>query len=183
MPGQFFHENSQEEVAYCFASNLSMCPPGYLIVAPKFHGVSSFLKEPHNPDAYLFQVIVQRQTEAGADLGEQHEGIHIRCPECQEFLLKHVFSADPTKPEEHGGQEGVRFPVFATMYEAVQAMTRFNGDESLRTCGKCGHISPVFRAATWGWEQYVRLHRTVNSGRSQMLALVEERLTSAEVTR
>ncbi|QFG21316.1 hypothetical protein [Actinomadura sp. WMMB 499] len=177
--GQFFHENSQEEVAYTFGSNLAMCPPGYLIVAPRFHGVNSFLKEPHNPDAYLFQVIVQRQTEADAGPEEQREGIHIRCPECQEFLLQHVFSADPTRPQDHGGQEGDRYPAFPTVYEAVQAVDRFNGDEDIRTCGKCGHVSPPFPAATWGWHNYVRLHRAINSGRTEILAMAG-RLAPAE---
>lgn len=179
--GQFFHENSQEEVAYTFGSNLSMVPPGMLIVAPKFHGVNSFLTEPHNPDAFLHQIIVQRQAEADANPEEQQEGIHIRCPECQEFLLRHTFSADPTKPGEHGGQEGDRYPVFATVYEAVQATNAFNSDEALRTCGKCGHVSPPFPVDTWGWHQYVSLHRLVNSCRTGMLATAREKLAAAEV--
>lgn len=179
--GQFFHENSQEEVAYTFASNLSMCPPGFLIVAPRFHGVNSFLKEPHNPDAYLCQIIVQRQTEAGASPEEQREGIHIRCPECQEFLLQHVFSADPTRPGDHGGQEGDHYPAFATVYQAVQAMDMFNSDEKLRTCGKCGHVTPPFPAASWGWHHYVQLHRAVNSGRTTMIAMAEDQLAQAGV--
>ncbi len=128
--GQFFHENSQEEVAYTFGSNLAMVPTGYLIVAPKFHGVNSFLKEPHNPEAFLFQIIIQRQSEADASPEEQREGIHIRCPECQEFLLRHTFSADPTKPEEHGGKEGDRYAVFPTVYEALAATEKFNSDEA-----------------------------------------------------
>jgi hypothetical protein len=179
--GQFFHENSQEEVAYTFGSNLAMVPTGMLIVAPKFHGVNSFLQEPHNPEAFLHQIIIQRQAEADASPEEQQEGIHIRCPECQEFLLRHTFSADPTKPEEHGGQEGDRYPVFPTVYEAVVATEKFNNDEALRTCGKCGHVSPPFPAETWGWDQYVKLHRVVNSCRTGMLAVADERLSPAEV--
>lgn len=180
--GQFYHENSQEEVAYAFASNLSHLPAGHLIVAPKFHGVNAPFSDPRNPEAYLLLVVVQRQVDEDAGPEEQAEGIHIRCPECQEFLLRHTFSADPTKPEDHGGLEGDRYPVFPTVYEAVQATERFNNDENLRTCGKCGHVSPPFPSATWGWEQYVRLHRAVNSGRTKMLTMLDEQLSPAEVT-
>jgi hypothetical protein len=178
--GQFFHENSQEEVAYTFGANLAMIPTGYLIVAPKLHGVNSFLKEPHNPEAFLHQVIVQRQTEVDASPEEQREGIHIRCPECQEYLLKHVFSADPTRPDEHGGRASDRYPAFATVYQAVMATNRFNSDENLRTCGKCGHVSEPFPSETWGWFHYVALHRAVNSARTDMLTKLDE-LRSAEV--
>ena len=179
--GQFFHENSQEEVAYTLGSNLSMVPTGMLIVAPKFHGVNSFLAEPQNPEAFLHQIIIQRQVEEDASPEEQYEGIHIRCPECQEFLLKHTFSADPARWEAHGGRKDDRYPVFPTVYEAVQATERFNNDENLRTCGKCGHVSPPFPSATWGWHEYVDQHRAFNSARTAMLAAVEEQLASIEV--
>jgi hypothetical protein len=178
--GQFFHENSQEEVVYTFGSNLAMVPTGMLIVAPKFHGVNSYLKEPQDPSAFLHQIIIQRQVEADADPSEQREGIHIRCPECQEFLLRHTFSADPTKPEEHGGQQGDRYSVFPTVYQALQATDAFNSDEKLRTCGKCGHVSPPFPSDIWGWQHYVQLHRVVNSCRREMLAEADEKLSSSK---
>jgi hypothetical protein len=179
--GQFFHENSQEEITYTFASNLAMVPAGMLIVAPKFHGVNSFLQEPHNPEAFLHQIIVQRQVEADAGPEAQREGIHIRCPECQEFLLRHTFDAGPGNPEEHGGREGDRYPVFPTVYQAVQATEKFNNDVNLRTCGKCGHVSPPFPVSTWGWRHYVSLHRAVNSGRTEMIAAADEKLSPSEV--
>jgi hypothetical protein len=50
------------------------------------------------------------------------------------------------------------------VYEAAQATEKFNGDEDLRTCGGCGHLSPPFPAETWGWHNYVRLHRAVYCG-------------------
>ncbi|MDP4511793.1 cupin domain-containing protein [Nonomuraea turcica] len=178
--GQFWHENSQEEVTYAFGSNLAMLPAGSLVVAPKIHGVNSFLKEPHNPDAFLFLVIVQRQSDADANPEDQYEAIHLRCEECQEMLLRHVFSADPTRPQDHGGHEDDRYPAFATVHGAVVAAEKFNNDEELRTCGKCGHLNAPFPAATWGWHHYVSQSRLVNTARSQVSPTAADEVSPGE---
>jgi hypothetical protein len=177
--GQFFHENSQEEVAIAFGSNLAMLPVGALLVSPKIHGVNSFLKESHNPEAFLLLVIIQRQIEADAAPEEQYEAAHIRCSECNDLLLRHVFSADPLKPHEHGGRADDRYQSFATIHGTLTATQLFNDDEEMRTCGKCGHVNVPFPHDTWGWHDWVTQQRTVNEARRQLLAAVGDRLSPA----
>ncbi|MCF6476406.1 hypothetical protein FAF44_49920 [Nonomuraea sp. MG754425] len=171
--GQFWHENSQEEVAYAFGANLAMMPTGSLVVSPKIHGVNSFLAEPHNPEAYLFLVIVQRQTDVDANPEEQYEAFHLRCSECQELLLRHTYSADPTVAED-------RYPAFATVHGAVAATNLFNEDEKLRTCGACGHLNVPFPVATWGWQDYIDQTRAVNAAHALALATAAGKLAPGE---
>ncbi|MDP4505297.1 cupin domain-containing protein [Nonomuraea turcica] len=180
--GQFWHENSQEEVAYAFGSNLAMLPTGSLVVTPKIHGVNSFLEERHNPDAFLFLVIVQRQSDADANPEDQYEAIHLRCEECHELLLRHVFSADPTRPQDDGSDKDDRYPSFATVHGAVAATEKFNNDEELRTCGTCGHLNAPFPAATWGWQHYLTQSRLVNVARSTALATAGDKLSPEGIT-
>jgi hypothetical protein len=179
--GQFFHENSQEEVSLALGSNLARMSTGDLLIAPKVHGVNAFLKDAHDPEAFLFFLIIQRQSEPDANPEEQYEAMHLRCEKCQEMLLRHTFSADPGRPLEHGGREGDRFGMFATLWGCLSGAEKFNADEALRTCGKCGHLNPPFPFATWGWQHWVKQQRVANSARAAMLAAAADRLAPAEV--
>ena len=125
--------------------------------------------------------IIQRQAEADANPEEQYEAFHVRCEKCSELLLRHVYTADPSRLEEHGGRPGDRFPSFATVNGAVVATEMFNSDETLRTCGKCGHVNAPFPYDTWGWHHFVRQQRAVNESRRGMLAVADHRRSPAEV--
>jgi hypothetical protein len=178
--GQFFHENSQEEITFVLGANQAKVNTGDLIVSTKVHGVNAFLRDVHDPEAFLLLVIIQRQVEADAGPEGQYEAVHLRCAQCQELLLRHAFNADPETPEEHGGSEDDRFPMFATVWGTLTCVQQFNDEESLRTCTKCGHVNDPFPYETWGWHDYVKQQRAVNKARTAMLAAVGDRLSRVE---
>jgi hypothetical protein len=90
--GQFFHQNSVDEVIQAFGAEGATLQTGSIYVTQPLHGVNSFLKKPENPDAFLVLIITQRQS-AG---DEQKEAIVYRCGKCHEIRLKHEYNATPT---------------------------------------------------------------------------------------
>lgn len=179
--GQFFHENSQEEVSVLLGSHRAKVSTGDMMVGPKVHGVNAFLQDVHDPEAYLISLIIQRQCDEGASAEDQYEGMHLRCEQCQDLLLRHTYSADPSAPLDHGGREGDRFPMFATLWGCLEAAEEFNEREELRTCGKCGHLNAPFPHETWGWSDWVKQQRVANSARADLIAAAGDRLTPVEV--
>jgi hypothetical protein len=157
--GHFFHNNTRQEVSFVWGSNGALINTGRIMATPNLHGVNSFLRDPESPENFLVIAICQRQT----DGEEQTEAFIWRCSECHNHLFQyegtHVPSDDPA----------VRFPGLPTITESVEPAERFNADESIRTCTKCGHVNDRFPLELWGWAQWDRQQRTVNDARDALL--------------
>jgi hypothetical protein len=157
--GHFFHDNTVHEVSFVWGASGALIETGRIMATPNLHGVNSFLRDPESPESFLLITICQRQS---SDV--QTERLVWRCSECHEHLLQHEFSEAPS--DEHAD----RFPGFPTLNESVEPVARYNRDESIRTCPKCGHVNDPFPMEMWGWAQWARQQRTVNDARDTLLA-------------
>jgi hypothetical protein len=126
------------------------------------------LRDPESPESFLLITICQRQT---GDV--QTERLVWRCSECHEHLLAHEYSDTPSDDQAD------RFPGFPTLNESVEPVARYNSDETIRTCPKCGHVNEPFPMEMWGWAQWARQQRTVNDARD---ALLEKASTTLATT-
>jgi hypothetical protein len=157
--GHFFHDNTVHEVSFVWGASGALIDTGRIMATPNLHGVNSFLRDPESPESFLLITICQRQTD-----DVQTERLVWRCSECHEHLLQHEYSATPADEEED------RFPGFPTLNESVEPVARYNSDEAIRTCPKCGHVNDPFPMEMWGWAQWARQQRTVNDARDALLA-------------
>ena len=164
--GHFFHYNTVDEITFVWGENGALLETGRIMAQPNLHGVNSFLRNPESPDSFLLVTIVQRQSDTDA----QTERLIWKCVKCHEHLFAHEFTDRPT--EDHDD----RFPEFPTLNESVEPVERFNADESLRTCVKCGHVNPPFPMHFWGWDKWSMHQRTVNDARVAMMAKAAETL-------
>lgn len=150
--GHFFHFNTQDEIVCVFGANGALLKTGQVLANPKLHGVNTFLRDPDDPDSFLVITITQRQS----DGDDQDESLIFRCKACHEHLLEHRFSTVPADESDD------RWPDFPTLGEGVAPVERFNADEGIRTCPKCGFVNPTFPLEKWGWAQWSRQRETVN---------------------
>jgi len=79
----FFHHNTQHEIALALACNGAMLPTGQVFVGALVHGVNSFLKKEKDPKAFCAFVITQMQAESGV----QTEACSLRCEKCHEQIF------------------------------------------------------------------------------------------------
>lgn len=168
--GHFFHNNSVQEVTFVWGSSGALLETGRIMAGASLHGVNSFLRDPESPDSFLVVTICQRQTDAQP----QTEQVIWRCTKCHEHLLVHEFTETPS---DDGAD---RFPAFPTINQSVEPVERFNGDETLRTCSKCGHVNDPFPMEAWGWGQWAMQQRTVNDALGALLDRAEQTLTKQE---
>lgn len=173
--GQFFHWNSVEEIAVVFGANGALLQTGQIFATQRLHGVNSFLRDPRDPEAFGMMTITQRQS----DDQPQREAIIFRCEKCHDQLLRFEYNATAKgvqgyEPGSWGGDpDNDEYPVFNTTGGAVEAAARFSR-ESVRTCGKCGHVNDEFPVTTWGWRRYVEQTVTANRARAALSAVIEE---------
>ncbi len=158
--GHFFHNNTVQEIGFVWGASNALLDTGRIMATPNLHGVNSFLRDPESPESFLVIAICQRQTDGEV----QTEQLIWRCAECHEHLFIHEFSDAPS--EDHDD----RFPAFPTLNESVEPVARYNRDESLRTCPKCGHVNAPFPEYRWGWSRWAFQQRTVNDAREALLA-------------
>lgn len=168
--GHFFHNNTVHEVAFVWGASGALLDTGRIMATPNLHGVNSYMRDPESPDSFLVITICQRQT----DSEPQTEQLIWRCAKCHQHLLVHEFTDSPS--EDHDD----RFPGFPTINESVEPVERFNTDESIRTCAKCGHLNPPFPMERWGWDQWAKQQRTVNDARTTLLAKADEAFAGEE---
>ena len=164
--GHFFHNNTVDEVVCVFGGNNAMLQTGQVIATPKLHGVNTFLKKPQDPESFLVIAITQRQS----DDGDQREALLFRCAKCHEHLLDWEFTSTPKD------QPGDRYPEFVTLTEGVEPAEKYNADEAIRTCSKCGYLNPPFPLELWGWKKWAVQQRTVNDARKALLAKADAQL-------
>jgi hypothetical protein len=162
--GHFFHNNTVHEVAFVWGASNALLDTGRIMATPNLHGVNSFLRDPESPDSFMVVTICQRQTDGEV----QTEQLIWKCGKCHEHLYTAEFSDAPS--DEHDD----RFPEFPTLNESVEPVASFNGDESIRTCSKCGYVTPPFPEDRWGWSQWAMQQRTVNDARNALLAAAAE---------
>lgn len=167
--GHFFHFNTQEEIVCVYGANGALLKTGQVLANPKLHGVNSFLREPESSESFLVLTVTQRQTDGEG----QDESLIFRCGACHEHLLEHRFSTVPAEESED------RWPDFPTLGEGVEPVERFNADESIRTCPKCGFVNPTFPLDKWGWGQWSRQRETVNMAWRALRATSSEQLAEA----
>lgn len=154
--GYFLHFNSVDEIFMCFGSNGGRYRPGQVAVGARTHGVGG---RQEDPDQFSVMVITQRQAVAAA----QSESISFVCSKCQEPLFAHQYTIAQT--HEHTPDRPLD-----TIEGALAAALQFNGDASLRTCGKCGHLNDCFPHALWGWEQYMSNTSVAQKSRESLAA-------------
>jgi hypothetical protein len=77
------------------------------------------------------------------------------------------YSYDATPANAHDPH---RNHVFATTAESRAVALQFNTDEALRTCKRCGKVSPPFPHQAWGWENHTLLHTVAALGRRNLAA-------------
>lgn len=168
--GHFFHQNSVQEVTFVWGSSGALLETGRIMAGASLHGVNSFLRDAESPDSFLVVTICQRQTD-----GEpQTEQVIWRCTKCHEHLLVHEFTETPS------GDGSVRFPEFPTINQSVEPVERFNRDEAVRTCAKCGHLNDRFPMEFWGWDRWAMHQRTVNEALSALLEKAQASLSNEE---
>ena len=163
--GHFFHDNTVQEVSFVWGAEGALIDTARIMATPNLHGVNSFLRDPESPDSFLVIAICQRQTSE-----PQTEQLVWRCSECHEHLLRHEYTDTPS--DDHDD----RFPEFPTIHESVEPVDRFNSDESIRTCSKCGHVNDPFPMERWGWKQWAHQQRTVNDARNALMAKAADEL-------
>lgn len=163
--GHFFHYNTVEEVAVTFGANEAMLQTGQVFVTQQLHGVNSFLRDSANPAAFILMTITQHQSEEG----DQAEAILFRCRKCNEQLYRHDYNATPKgvdgyDPTQWGGSFDDEVSMFATIWGSDKAAVDY-GDESVRTCAKCGHVNAEHPHQKWGWHRYVDQVRAASSAK------------------
>ena len=168
--GHFFHWNTTEEVTVVYGAHGAMLQTGQIFANQKLHGVNSFLRDPKDADAFAVMVITQHQS----DEGSQREAIIFRCRKCHEQLLRFDYDATPKgvdghDPAQWGGTPDDEIPIFATLWGSAEASARFT-DESVRTCGACGHVNPEHPEPKWGWQRWVAQARTAERSKATIRA-------------
>jgi hypothetical protein len=156
--GQFFHQNSVDEVVQVFGAEGATLQTGQIYATQPLHGVNSFLKNPNNPDSFLVLTVTQHQTASGG----QKEAVLYRCGKCHELLVKHEYDATPVPRGESPPDE---IPLLTTLQGSVDAADTYNEHPDNRHCSSCGYDNPRFPGERWGWRQYVDQTRTVNDAR------------------
>lgn len=171
--GHFFHWNTVEELTVVYGANGAMLQTGQIFANQSLHGVNSFLRDPKDPGAYAVMTITQRQSEEG----EQREAIIFRCQKCHQQLLRFEYESTPKgldgyRPDQWGGTPDDEYPMFSTTWGSAEAAARYN-DESVRTCGKCGHVNDEFPEPKWGWTRYVEQSRTTNRSKAALRSAIQ----------
>ena len=156
--GHFFHHNTQDEVVVTLASNGCMLQTGQVFVGARIHGVNSFLKNEKDPAAYGVLLITQLQAEAGP----QTEAVSLRCEKCHEEIFFREFDATPPADADETRHPFVSVALLPDLFQP------FNSDETLRTCGKCGHRNAPFPVAAWGWDRYAMQSALTGMGRNAL---------------
>ena len=123
--------------------------PGEVSVGPKEHSVGK------GPPIRFFvlSVITQRQLEQG----HQPESVQFEREKCGSALFRSTHDEPEIPP---AGPVAV-FP--STIYGG-KAAARFNSEDALRHCAKCGHDNPLFPLPVWGWDRYT--HNTGIAGKA-----------------
>lgn len=142
--GHFYHHNSVDEVITNFISNGATLKPGQVYCGGRVHGVNSFLKDEKNADYFALMSIVQRQRETE----DQIEAVSVHCVTCRERLIYEEFDATP---DDEATDLSHPFPSVACLPPIFE---KYNADETLRTCPKCGTLNDEFPIASWGWDEY-----------------------------
>jgi hypothetical protein len=160
--GYFVHFNTVQEVNISFGTRDGYQIPGGCGVGPFRHGVGQKAGQT-NPSLINLAVITQRQA-----VGEpQRESLSFVCEQCDNVLLEREYDAHafPEELEDEADRPLIGLPT--TSQDAV-ACEGFNGEESMRTCKKCGHVNPAFPADYWGWTEYKRRTHVVALARRIM---------------
>lgn len=168
--GYFVHWNTVQEVNVSFGTRNGYQIPGGCGVGPVRHGVGQKAGQT-NADLINLAVITQRQA-----VGEpQRESLSFTCEQCDEILLEHEYDAHAFPEELPAEAERAMIGLPTTSQDAV-AVATFNGDERVRTCKTCGHVSAPFPDAYWGWSEYKRRTHVVTLARAIMRTAAEAAL-------
>lgn len=182
--GYFIHENTVNEVNLCFGAVSNFRASGAVFVGPMQHGVGQkpdpdFSGEKHGvgekrgnedrPDMIAIQVIAQRQ----AVDQPQREAFSIVCEGCESELCRYPYDAHAF-PDPVENVPDTRILGLPTISQDAWIVERINADETLRTCGKCGHVNPKFPTSYWGWADYRRRTHVVLRARKLMAETAEK---------
>jgi hypothetical protein len=168
--GHFFHYNTVEEVAVTYGASDAMLATGQIFVTQRLHGVNSFLRNPDSADAFVLMTITQRQSEGG----DQGEAIIFRCQNCHAELLRYDYDATPPgvdgyNPAQWGGAADDEIPMFVTLWGTLEAARQYS-QETIRTCGQCGHVNEEHPVTKWGWQRWIDQSRTAGQAKAAMRA-------------
>lgn len=162
--GSFTHYNTVDEIAMFFGAHGCRARVGDVLVAPREHLVTSFFESPEAPDNMAILVVTQRQAEKDVP---QREVLSYRCAKCQEILFRYEYVA------KVGHHENAELPgyhaVFDTIVESAKCFEPLNANAEVRTCKKCGHVSPPLPGDMLGCASYYRQFVAAEQGRAQFV--------------
>jgi|SRR5581483_6849553 len=161
--GRFWHANPLTEIVLAFGSDGGNILPGDVHVLAPTHAVHPYLKDPTSPNSFLLVAITQREATEVPGFGR--EAVIYRCTKCSEELLSHEFATPVLPPGAERPPDADAYPAFLTLVGTLDAADRYNADEALRTCSKCGTVNPPFPVDLWGLQAYVQQSRTANAAR------------------
>lgn len=136
--GVFWHENTVDELMICFGGN-GRVRTGEVRVGAKTHGVGGGAAP---SDSFTVNCVTQRQLESG----EQMEAMVLLCEQCNQPVLRHEFSGQPTETTDDGFHE------LPTLAESFGCVETWNSDAAVRACKNCGHVNEPFPVQFWGWD-------------------------------
>ncbi len=150
---QFFHNNVVQEVLICLAGQNASLQAGQMMVLPNQHGVTNFLKDLEDEDAYFVVLITIRMNQHA----DQQEEFLIRCEKCNEQVYK-------SEANIKTGPDRPYYPEFYALGFYADAIDAFNTSD--RTCLKCSHVQTPFPAEQVGWRRYVMQVDVANRARA-----------------
>lgn len=159
-PTRFFHSNELIETILCIAESGGTIKTGQLVWSPHVHGVTSFLRNPRDPDSYNILLVAIRMKKGP----EQKEGIILRCVKCNEIVYERHFNVKK-------GPERKYYPEFYALRYYAESFLEFNGSENKRTCPKCGVVQPELPVEDVGHTRYARNMETANRARELVESL------------
>jgi len=151
--GRFQHFNTVDELAVIFGAQGGerRGTAGMVHVGAKLHTVQAPIDDPEDAGDVRVVVITQRQVRDKP----QREEVRFICDECEWMLCKFAFEEIPAKRGSVRTSIG-QTNAFSSIRLSFESALKFNADENLRRCGRCGHVNPPFPTAAWGWDDYAR---------------------------
>jgi hypothetical protein len=167
-PGRSFqmfkHENCVEEIATVFGAQGAPMAAGAVMQGAREHFVNIPMNDKQHPSNYVLIVVTQRQWEKPEP---QWEKLTLVCEQCQEPLIEHKFTCDPSEAELRSIRSRNDLVPFATLVEGVRIVEMLTNEPERLVCKECGFSNKPFPLDDWGWNNYAENAATVSLALSQ----------------
>lgn len=153
---QFFHVNEVDETLICLASQGAGMKTGAVMKLAAKHGVTAFLRNPHDPASFNVNLITIRMKQGDV----QEEAFSLSCPKCHQTVFRRDFNVKDGPARKH-------YPEFYALRYYAEACEEFNSSETNRTC-VCGEVLPPFPLHLMGWWLYAENIDIAERGREEL---------------